>query len=147
MPKRSFSISALCNSGSPRERCGCCRASWYSVRSGQVAIALARASLPAGPPGEPQQGHVVVARSVFARLRHDGFEVLLGADPQGSYRLPCRLALLRAPEEPGRQRIRSEEEDVVGSENPFAHPHVRTRVVIALFQRADQERARPELFG
>src|SRR2546425_4563001 len=112
-----------------------------------MAIALARASLPARPPGEPNQGHVVVARSFFARLRHQGFEILLRADAHRADRVPDGLAFLRAPEQPGRQRIRSEEEDVVGPEDSLAYPHVGNRVVISLFQRADQEGARPEFFG
>src|SRR5438128_3578922 len=105
---------------------------------------LARASLPAVPP-QSDQSHVVVARSGLARLRHQSFEIL--PRPDSLDRVPGRFPSLRAPQKPRRQRIGSEEEDVLGLQHSLAHAHVRKRVVVDLLHRADQERARTELLG
>src|SRR5438067_573478 len=78
---------------------------------------LARSLLPAVPPREPYQRHVVVARPVLARLGYQPFKFLLRAE--ALERLPGGLASLRAPEQPRSQRVRSEEENVVRSENSF----------------------------
>src|SRR5207302_1839049 len=84
---------------------------------------LALPPLPAVPPRDPKQRHVVVARAIVARLRHERFKLLLRAE--ALERLPGGLASLRAPQQPRRQRVRREEEDVVRPENAFDHPHAR----------------------
>src|SRR5258707_1185459 len=108
----------------------CCRSPWAnlaasisftSLRNFSRSAARSPSSSVLGGRAarQPDQGHVVVARSFFARLRHQQLEVLgrldAGADP-----LPSRLALLGAPQEPRGQRIGGEEEDVVPAQDAFA---------------------------
>jgi len=124
-----LSICDFCSSGSPSDRCGDC------------------SLLPARPPHEPNQGHVVVARSIVARLRHQRLEVLLRPHPVRADRFPGGLSLLRALQQPRRKRIGSEEEDLVLLENSFDHPDVRKRIVARPLQGSDQERTRAEFLG
>src|SRR5437762_2689899 len=62
---------------------------------------LDRAPLPTVPL-QPDQSHVVVARFVFSRLRHQRFEVF--PRPDALDRVPGRFSSFRAPQKPGRQR-------------------------------------------
>src|SRR5438067_10462248 len=104
---------------------------------------LDRAPLPTVPL-QPDQSHVVVTRFVFSRLRHQRFEVF--PRPDALDRVPGRFSSFRAPQKPGRQRIGSEEEDVIRLEDSLGHANVRQRIVVVFLHRAHQERARAELF-
>src|SRR2546430_7206969 len=66
--------------------------------------------------------------------------------PPRSTLFPYTTLFRSAPEKPGRQRIGDEEEGIVARENSLAHAYVRERVVAGSLHRADQERARAELF-